>query len=276
MARACSKDKKPLTVTLHGAGGIGKTALLWQALLRFAPSFELTLAIGLDPLPSLESVLGRIERFLGLPSPCANDTKEREAMVRNALTSKRTLLGLDNFETLNHALNDDAAKGTAKSLYAFFKSLPAIGVTLCVTSREKTNLPGENIEDIYGLENAMGGALFYENVSTRKDALNEAGLEKLSAAVGGHPLAFRLLAPIFEEQAGLSLEQFIEKLQTFLPKASDQWTEEERHASLGACFAFSLDHLSRIERGKHYSSFVPVEYISFVLCKTCCRTYFGK
>ena len=57
------EGKKPLTVTLHGAGGIGKTALLWQALLRFAPSFELTLAIGLDPLPSLESVLGRVERF---------------------------------------------------------------------------------------------------------------------------------------------------------------------------------------------------------------------
>ncbi len=98
------EEKKPLTVTLHGAGGIGKTALLWQALLRFAPSFESTLAIGLDPLPSLETVLGRIERFLSLPSPCANDTKEREALVRNALTSKRTLLGLDNFETLNYAL----------------------------------------------------------------------------------------------------------------------------------------------------------------------------
>ena len=171
-------------------------------------------------------------------------------MVRNALASKRTLLGLDNFETLNHALNDDAAKGTAKSLYAFFKSLPTVGVTLCVTSREKTNLPGEHIEDVYGLENAMGGALFYENVSTRKDALNETGLQKLSAAVGGHPLALRLLAPIFEEQAGLSLDQFIEKLQTFLPKASNQWTEEERHASLGACFTFSLDHLSRIEKGE--------------------------
>ncbi|MFZ5909366.1 MAG: tetratricopeptide repeat protein [Chloroflexota bacterium] len=244
------EGKKPLTVTLHGAGGIGKTALLWQTLLRFAPSFELTLAIALDPLPSLESALGRIERFLGLPSPCANDTKQREALVRNALTSKRTLLGLDNFETLNHALNDDATKGTAKSLYAFFKSLPAAGVTLCVTSREKTNLPGEHIEEIYGLEDAMGGALFYENVSTRKDALNEAGLEKLSAAVGGHPLALRLLAPIFEEQAGLSLEQFTEKLQTFLPKASDQWTEQERHESLGTCFAFSMDNFPKTEKGK--------------------------
>ncbi len=243
-------DEKKRVLTLHGAGGIGKTALLWQALQRIAPSFDLTLAIGLDPLPSLESALGQIEKFLGLRIPCADETRERETMVRSALAGKRTLLGLDNFETLNHALNDDATKGTAKSLYAFFKSLPAAGVTLCVTSREKTNLPGEHIEEIYGLEDAMGGALFYENISTRKDALNEAGLEKLSAAVGGHPLALRLLAPIFEEQAGLSLEAFIEKLQTFLPKASDQWTEQQRHESLGACFAFSLDNLPKNEEGE--------------------------
>ncbi|MBI5840068.1 MAG: tetratricopeptide repeat protein [Chloroflexi bacterium] len=249
------EGKKPLTVTLHGAGGIGKTALLWQTLLRFAPSFELTLAIGLDPLPSLESVLGRVERFLGLPSPCSNDTKEREALVRNALTRARTLLGLDNFETLIHArdngTNDE--KKTAKSLYAFFQSLPAAGVTLCVTSREKTALSGEGeMEEIRGLEDAMGGRLFYEKAGTRQGDINvdDGGLEKLSAAVGGLPLALQLLAPIFEEQAGLSLEQFIEKLQTFLPKASDQWTEEDRHTSLRACFAFSMDNLPKNEEGE--------------------------
>ncbi|MEZ0396218.1 MAG: tetratricopeptide repeat protein [Anaerolineales bacterium] len=243
-------DKKRV-VTLHGAGGIGKTALLREALLRFAPSFDLTLAIGLDPLPSLESVLGRVERFLGLPSPCADDPKEREALVRNALTRGRALLGLDNFETLVHARDNGAAeeKKAAKSLYAFFQSLPAAGVTLCITSRGKTQLPGEHLEEIYGLEDALGGALFYENVSTRRGALTETGLEQLSAAVGGHPLALRLLAPIFEEQAGLSLEAFTEKLQAFLPQASDAWTEQERHASLSACFAFSLDNLPKDEEG---------------------------
>ncbi len=244
----------PLTVTLHGAGGIGKTALLWQALLRFAPSFELTLAIGLDPLPSLESVLGRVELFLGLPSPCSNDTKEREALVRNALTSKRTLLGLDNFETLIHArdngTNDE--KITTKSLYAFFQSLPAAGVTLCVTSRVNTELPGEGeMEEIRGLEDTMGGMLFYEKVGARQRDINvdDGSLEKLSAAVGGHPLALRLLAPIFEEQAGVALNAFVEKLQTYLPQASDEWTEQQRHESLGACFAFSMDNLPKNEEG---------------------------
>ncbi|MEI7848743.1 MAG: CHAT domain-containing protein, partial [Chloroflexota bacterium] len=196
------RKKKPNTLTLHGAGGIGKTALLWQTLLRFAPSFESALAIALDPLPpALESVLGRLERFLNLPSPSSNQAQEREQIVCKILTGRQTLLGLDNFETLIHARDNgsDDEKKTARSLYAFFKNLAAKGVTLCVTSREKTNLPGETIQEIHGLEDEIGGRLFQNAVNTRRDALNKTGSEKISAAVGGHPLALRLLAPIFEE-----------------------------------------------------------------------------
>lgn len=245
---------KPLTVTLHGAGGIGKTALLWQALLRFAPSFELTLAIGLDPLPSLESALGRVERFLGLPSPCANDTQEREALVRNALTSKRTLLGLDNFETLNYALNEkdsDKAK-TAKSLHTFFKNLAANGVTLCVTSREVTKLGGEHVEEIQGLSNENGGILFQENVSEpkQKKQIYIPKTQQISEMVGGHPLALRLLASTFNDQDGISLDQFIEELQAFLPEASDEWTEVDRHESLRASFDFTMSNLVKTTEGR--------------------------
>lgn len=245
--------KKPNTGTLHGAGGIGKTALMRQALLHFAPLFEATLAIALDPLPSRESVLGRLERFLNLPSPCSNNTKEREQIVRGKLTGGETLLGLDNFETLIHARDNgsDEEKKTAKSLYAFFKSLAAEGVTLCVTSRENTSLPGETIQEIHGLEDEVGGRLFQNTVSTRKDALNEMGVKKISEAVGGHPLALRLLAPVFEEQAGLTLDGFVKRIETFLPKAHDEWTELSRHESLSACFAFSMENLPKTEEGKN-------------------------
>ncbi|MBI2757389.1 MAG: tetratricopeptide repeat protein [Chloroflexi bacterium] len=246
------EEKKPLTVTLHGAGGIGKTALLWQALLRFAPSFKLTLAIGLDPLPSLESVLGRTERFLFMPSPCSNDTQEREAIVRNALTSKRTLLGLDNFETLNYALNEKGSdeEKTAKSLHTFFKSLAANGVTLCATSREVTNLGGEKIEDIQGLTNENGGRLFQENVVKQKGEIYIEKTQQVSEMVGGHPLALRLLASAFDDQVGTSLDQYIESLQSFLPKARDKWTEEDRHETLRASFDFSMNNLLKTEEGK--------------------------
>jgi tetratricopeptide (TPR) repeat protein len=246
------EGKKPLTVTLHGAGGIGKTALLWQSLLRFAPSFDLTLALALDPLPSLESILGRIERFLGLPSPCANETNERETMVRERLTNKRTLLGLDNFETLNYALNEKGSdeEKTAKSLHAFFKSLAANGVTLCVTSREVTNLPGEIIEDIQGLTNENGGRLFQENVVRQKDEVYIEKTQQVSKMVGGHPLALRLLASAFDDQVGTSLDQYIEELQSHLPKARDKWTEEDRHESLRASFDFTMNNLLKTNEGR--------------------------
>ncbi|MBI3340114.1 MAG: tetratricopeptide repeat protein [Chloroflexi bacterium] len=245
------EGKKPLTVTMHGAGGIGKTALLWQALLRFAPSFELTLAIGLDPLPSLESVLGRIERFLGLPSPCANDTQEREAIVRNALTSKRTLLGLDNFETLNHALNEKGSENenTAKSLHEFFSSLCSEGVALSVTSRQATDLPSEELFEIKGLEEKSGGNVFREVSGNRRDTLTEMQTYKISEAVDGHPLALQLLGSVYKKRADLSPDEFLKKIQSLLSETKDQWTKSKRHISLEACFAFSMDNLAKTGEG---------------------------
>ncbi|MBE0671405.1 MAG: tetratricopeptide repeat protein [Anaerolineales bacterium] len=248
------EKKKPNTVTLHGAGGIGKTALMRQALLRFAPSFEAALAIALDPLPSLESVLGRLERFLNLPSPCSSDTKERERIVRERLTSKRTLLGLDNFETLNYALNekDSDEEKTAKGLHSLFKYLVANGVTLCVTSREVTNLGGELIIDIEGLPNDVGGRLFQDNVvkPKQKEQIYIEKTQQVSEMVGGHPLALRLLASAFDDQVGTSLDQYIEDLQSHLPKAQDKWTEEDRHESLRASFDFTMKNLVKIDKGE--------------------------
>lgn len=212
----------------------------------------MTLALALDPLPTLERILGRLEPVLNLPSPCANETKERESLVRNALTSRRVLLGLDNFETLNYALNEKGSdeEKTAKSLHSFFKHLAANGVTLCVTSREITNLGGEVIEDIEGLSNESGGRLFQENVVRQKDEIYIEKTQQVSEIVGGHPLALRLLASAFDDQVGTSLNQYIENLQSFLPKARDKWTEEDRHESLRASFDFTMNNLLKTDEGK--------------------------
>lgn len=245
---------KPLTVTLHGAGGIGKTALLWQALLRFAPSFDLTLAIGLDTLPtfSLESVLVKIESFLKLNSSYENETKKREAIVRNALKSKHTLLGLDNFETLNYALNDEGSEiqNTAKSLHEFFSSLCSEGVTLCVTSRQATDLPNEELFEIYGLEEKLGAKLFREFSGDRRDTLTEFQTYKISEAVDGHPLALQLLGSIYKRRADLSLDEFLKKIQDLLSETQNQWTKNKRHISLEECFSFSMDNLPKTEEGR--------------------------
>ncbi len=46
------------------------------------------------------------------------------------------------------------------------------------------------------------------------------------------------------------VDDFIERIQAFLPKASNQWTEEQRHESLGACFSFSMDNFPKNDAGK--------------------------
>ena len=68
--------------------------------------------------------------------------------------------------------------------------------------------------------------------------------------VGGHPLALRLLASAFDDQIGKSLDQFVESLQSFLPKARDKWTEEDRHESLRASFDFTMNNLLKTEEGR--------------------------
>lgn len=248
------KEGEHSTITLHGTGGIGKTALLRQALLRFASSFDITISIGLEPLPSLEKILERIERYLGLKSPCSSDMHNRKNTICEALTSKHTLLGLDNFETLNYALgeNDNEKQKTAKSLHAFFELLGKGGVKLCVTSREITNLPDEFIVDIQGLASEDGGRLFQENVvdPLQKEHIYIEETHEISKLVDGHPLALRLLASVYNDLIGISLEQYIKDLNAFLPKARDKWTEEDRHESLRASFQFTMNNLLKSEKGK--------------------------
>ena len=84
---------QPLTLTLHGIGGSGKTALLRAAAGRFAWRFpDGVLALSLEPLPPLTEVLGRLERFLGLPELPDADAKSRRQRIRDS--SRRAFPGL--------------------------------------------------------------------------------------------------------------------------------------------------------------------------------------
>ncbi len=87
--------------------------------------------------------------------------------------------------------------------------------------------------------------MFRAGVSGRKNELTPDGLATLNQKLGGHPLAIKLLAPLFESGEGRTLEEFTAGLDEFLPQAADAWDEGRRHDTLRACFDFSLGHLAK-------------------------------
>ncbi|MFZ5887096.1 MAG: tetratricopeptide repeat protein, partial [Chloroflexota bacterium] len=233
----------PLTVTLHGAGGIGKTALLVKAAERFAWRFNGVIAIPLDPLPaSPESLLERLEKLLGVKPDLSADRAARFEALANAMHGRNILLCLDNFESIFHASGEKKAEASA--LYRFFEQLPARGVTLLVSSRENTKLPNEQIVDIRGLDAYFGGELFKSLVrnEARRSLLSDEDCRQASRAVGGHPLAIRLIAPVFDGGEGRDIEEFLARLGEILPAAAKTLANGARHDTLQACFDFSLSH----------------------------------
>jgi hypothetical protein len=239
---------QPRTLTLHGIGGIGKTALLRKAAERFAWAFpDGVLAIALEPLPPIETVLAGLEASLGLPEGRGLELKARAERLLEALQGKRLLLALDNFESFFKARQEgtEAQKDAATDLYKFFEQIPARGPTLLISSREKTGLPGETLIPVYGLAEAAGADFFYSLVSGRRSQLTRQDCLDVARAVEGHPLALRLLAPLFDGGEGQDMQDFLQNLDVHLRQARHKMAKGERHDTLQACFDFSLTYLEK-------------------------------
>jgi hypothetical protein len=239
---------QPRTLTLHGIGGIGKTALLRKAAERFAWAFpDGVLAIALEPLPPIETVLAGLEASLGLPEGRDLELEARLQRLLDALQGKRLLLALDNFESLFKARQEgtEAQKAAAAHLYKFFEQIPARGPTLLISSREKTELPGETLIPVRGLSEAAGAELFYSRVSARRAQLTRRDCLEVARAVEGHPLALRLLAPLFDRGEGRDVQDFLKRLDQHLSQARPKMPEGGRHDTLQACFDFSLAYLEK-------------------------------
>jgi tetratricopeptide (TPR) repeat protein len=243
---------QPRTLTLHGIGGIGKTALLRKAAERFAWAFpDGVLAVSLEPLQPTE-IVNRLEAFFGLPEGRDAEGRPLELEARlqrllDALQGKRLLLALDNFESLFKARQEgtEEQKDAATHLYKFFEQIPARGPTLLISSREKTELPGETLIPVRGLSEAAGAELFYSRVSARRAQLTRRDCLEVARAVEGHPLALRLLAPLFDRGEGRDVQDFLKRLDQHLSQARPKMPEGGRHDTLQACFDFSLAYLEK-------------------------------
>ncbi len=249
--RRSGESYVPRTLTLRGAGGIGKTALLHQAAARFAWAFpDGVLALSLETLPTPAQVMGRLERFFFGPDEpdkrAALPPEERRRALLSALEGREALLAVDNYESLFHARDggDAEAKARARALHELFAALARRGLTLLVTSRRATGLPGEGKPlDLHGLDEESGAAIFTARAARRAGEITPALARALSRRVGGHPLALRLLGPAFVASEASSLQAFLDHLDEILPDAASEWDAGRRHDTLAACFAYSLDRL---------------------------------
>ncbi|MCJ7548151.1 MAG: tetratricopeptide repeat protein, partial [Anaerolineae bacterium] len=153
-------------LTLVGAGGMGKTRLALAAAERqlgrpadvplpdgpsyaffchgvyFVPLVTVETAVAL--IPAVADVLGfRLET--SVPGGGAPARSEKRQLF-DYLRQKRMLLVLDNYEQL---LEEEVAGAAVALLAEVLQAAP--GVQLVLTSRERTQLPGEQVYDVQGL-----------------------------------------------------------------------------------------------------------------------------
>ncbi len=238
-------DERPPVLTIHGTGGQGKTALACEAVERFAFAWPGGIwAISLENLPSREVFLTSLARFLGIPVQeiTRQDELERQALLRLSQGQPRTLIVLDNVETLIEAAhaNDIAATNLAQFIRQHLTRPP---VSLLVTSRRFLDWQGELGLELEGLQPGEGAKLFQQSAPRRSHEIEPAMAEELSRKVGGHPLSLRLLGGAFN-QITLFLPEFIRDCDTHLLVAEDKYIGvDHRQRTLYACIETSVRYL---------------------------------
>jgi tetratricopeptide (TPR) repeat protein len=236
-------DNRPAVLTVHGFGGQGKTALAREATERFAWAFPGGVwAISLENLPTRAQMVANLAGFFGI-SIDTGRPEQIEQQVLARLHQQRTLLILDNVETLIAAVEDKDAE--ALRLVELIKHhIAGVPVTLLVTSRTLLGWPGELLLELHGLHPIEGRQLFRACAPQRRIEANDPLAEQLSRLVDGHPLSLRLLGSAFDTSQH-SLEAFLKEYELTLSNANDKYrTEDHRHRSLYASIETSVRYLT--------------------------------
>ena len=186
-----------------------------------------------------------LARFLGIATQSILDPRELECQVLDRLSLLRTLLVLDNAETLVEAV--DARDSAAIALAEFLQRLPSASVSLLVTSRIPLGWNGEVSHELSGLSPQEGAVLFQQSASQRSQDIHTpedlAQAEKLSETLEGHPLSLRLLGSAFNAST-LPLKDFIEQYEAELRQVENKYIGlEHRHRTLYACIETSIRYL---------------------------------
>lgn len=189
-------------IVVHGIGGVGKTATCIEVGRRaykaglfdevvYAPVRRGYLlreqaAVSVAPFESFEGFLRLVTNSLGSSLPAGVDIDELERRVLELIAEEKTLIIVDNFETLREQ----------SQLADFFWRVPG-GTKALVTTRippatggrffQLDELPKEEIGEIIRNECILKGKSRLVEVD-REDVL-----DRIYAAIGGIPLAAKLL-----------------------------------------------------------------------------------
>ncbi|MBA2285534.1 MAG: tetratricopeptide repeat protein [Ktedonobacteraceae bacterium] len=236
-------DRRPRIMTVHGNGGQGKTALARVTVERFAHAWPGGVwSMTLETVPTRAVFVTSLARFLGINVQDSAEPADLERQIQLRLRRQRTLLVLDNLETLDEAAKAQDAEALA--LIEFIQQLPGERTSLLCTSRHLLGWNGEQPLELPGLAPDDGAALFQQSAPNRIEEIDHSLARQLSQRVDGHPLGLSLLGRAFND-THIALSAFLADHETYLLSAENTYINvNHRQRKMFANFAYSVRWLS--------------------------------
>jgi len=243
-------DSRPNIITIRGSGGQGKTVLAREAVERFAFAWPGGVwATSLEALPTRERFVADLARFLDIATQDLTDSTGVEQQILDKLREQRTLLVLDNAETLVQAMANDNPE--AVRLAQFLREqLPKLTVSLLVTSRSYLQWNDEIGLELEGLTPLESISLFKQHASQRIAEIEAERvlLWSLCEKIEGHPLSLRLLGSTFNT-SDLSLQMFVSEYEAQLFQAENKYAGvNHRQRTLYTSIETSVRYLDEATR----------------------------
>ncbi len=252
-------------LTLIGPGGMGKTRLAQEVGRRNQADFvDGVYFVALAPLTNAAELAPAIAAALKLPV----QGSEPSQLLRQRLRSKQLLLILDNFEhLLPSALAQASGKADGLALDLVHELLQqAPQLQILVTSRERLNLPGEQLYNVAGLPfpteatprlaattaaTAPAIELFIQSARRVQadftlTAADLPALLQICRLVQGMPLGLEMTAAWVDQMTLAEIAAEMHKSLDFL--TLNEHAVPQRQRSLRAVFAWSWQLLSPAEQ----------------------------